>query len=67
MRAAAPLSADAPVLYHLRFASAFLASISRIIVSEFGDKTFFIAAIMAMRNNRLEGQEERDGRGEEGV
>lgn len=43
-------------MYHLRFASAFLASISMIIVSEFGDKTFFIAAIMAMRNNRLEGQ-----------
>jgi putative Ca2+/H+ antiporter (TMEM165/GDT1 family) len=43
-----------PVVYHLRFASAFLASISMIIVSEFGDKTFFIAAIMAMRNSRLE-------------
>jgi len=39
---------------HLRFASAFLASISMIIVSEFGDKTFFIAAIMAMRNSRIE-------------
>ena len=45
-----------PVVYHLRFASAFLASISMIIVSEFGDKTFFIAAIMAMRNSRLEGE-----------
>lgn len=43
-----------PVVYHLRFASAFLASISMIIVSEFGDKTFFIAAIMAMKHNRLE-------------
>lgn len=41
-------------LYHLRFASAFLASISMVVVSEFGDKTFFIAAIMAMRHNRLE-------------
>lgn len=41
-------------MYHLRFASAFLASTSMIIVSEFGDKTFFIAAIMAMRNSRLE-------------
>ncbi|TMS20659.1 Transmembrane protein 165 [Larimichthys crocea] len=32
---------------------AFVASISVIIVSELGDKTFFIAAIMAMRYNRL--------------
>src|SRR3989338_1376946 len=32
---------------------AFLSSISMIIVSELGDKTFFIAAIMAMRHNRL--------------
>jgi putative Ca2+/H+ antiporter (TMEM165/GDT1 family) len=45
-----------PVVYSIKFASAFLASISMIIVSEFGDKTFFIAAIMAMRNNRLEGE-----------
>ena len=30
-----------------------MASISVIIVSELGDKTFFIAAIMAMRYNRL--------------
>jgi len=44
-----------PVVYHVRFASAFLASISMILVSEFGDKTFFIAAILAMRNNRMEG------------
>jgi len=49
-----PTAAAEPVVYHLRFASAFLASITMIIVSEFGDKTFFIAAIMAMRNNRLE-------------
>lgn len=34
------------------FVSAFAASISMILVSEFGDKTFFIAAIMAMRQNR---------------
>lgn len=32
---------------------AFLASISVILVSELGDKTFFIAAIMAMRHPRL--------------
>lgn len=30
----------------------FLASISMIVVSELGDKTFFIAAILAMRNSR---------------
>ena len=32
---------------------AFIASISVIIVSEIGDKTFFIAAIMAMKYSRL--------------
>lgn len=37
----------------LGFVHAFLASISVIIVSELGDKTFFIAAIMAMRYSRL--------------
>ncbi|KAG9509889.1 Transmembrane protein [Fragariocoptes setiger] len=35
-----------------RFLHAFLASLSVIIVSELGDKTFFIAAIMAMKNSR---------------
>ena len=35
------------------FIHAFVASISVIIVSELGDKTFFIAAIMAMRHPRL--------------
>jgi len=35
------------------FLHAFLASISVIIVSELGDKTFFIAAIMAMRHSRV--------------
>lgn len=34
------------------FVHAFVASISVIIVSELGDKTFFIAAIMAMRQSR---------------
>lgn len=38
---------------NLGFLHAFVASISVIIVSELGDKTFFIAAIMAMRYNRL--------------
>ncbi|XP_055709835.1 transmembrane protein 165 [Phlebotomus papatasi] len=37
----------------LGFWHAFLASISVILVSELGDKTFFIAAIMAMRHPRL--------------
>lgn len=37
----------------IKFLSAFVASLSTIVVSELGDKTFFIAAIMAMRNNRL--------------
>ncbi len=36
----------------LSFVHAFLASISVIIVSEIGDKTFFIAAIMAMKHSR---------------
>lgn len=35
------------------FMEAFLASLSMIIVSELGDKTFFIAAIMAMRHSRV--------------
>ncbi|UJR09293.1 hypothetical protein I4U23_013536 [Adineta vaga] len=35
------------------FIHAFVASISVIVVSELGDKTFFIAAIMAMRHSRL--------------
>lgn len=35
------------------FLHAFVASLSVILVSEIGDKTFFIAAIMAMRHPRL--------------
>ncbi|CAF1291656.1 unnamed protein product [Rotaria sp. Silwood1] len=38
---------------NLGFIHAFIASISVIIVSELGDKTFFIAAILAMRHSRL--------------
>lgn len=38
---------------NLGFVHAFIASISVIVVSELGDKTFFIAAIMAMRHPRL--------------
>lgn len=37
----------------ISFLHAFLASLSVIVVSELGDKTFFIAAIMAMRHPRL--------------
>lgn len=44
---------DAAAKGNLGFIHAFVASISVIIVSELGDKTFFIAAIMAMRYNRL--------------
>ncbi|XP_012279891.1 transmembrane protein 165 [Orussus abietinus] len=38
---------------NLGFIHGFIASLSVIIVSELGDKTFFIAAIMAMRHPRL--------------
>ena len=37
----------------LGFFHAFLASLSVIVVSEIGDKTFFIAAIMSMKHPRL--------------
>ena len=36
------------------FVHALAAAFSVIIVSEVGDKTFFIAAILAMRHSRLE-------------
>lgn len=39
--------------WDVRFIHAFVSSVSVIIVSELGDKTFFIAAIMAMRHSRL--------------
>jgi len=35
------------------FTHGFIATLSVIVVSELGDKTFFIAAIMAMRHSRL--------------
>lgn len=35
------------------FIHGFVASVSVIIISELGDKTFFIAAIMAMRHSRM--------------
>ncbi|CAD5221054.1 unnamed protein product [Bursaphelenchus xylophilus] len=37
----------------ITFYHAFIASLSVIIVSEIGDKTWFIAAIMAMRHSRM--------------
>lgn len=37
----------------LGFIHAFFASLSVIVVSEIGDKTFFIAAIMAMKHSRF--------------
>lgn len=43
---------DAPIIKK-GFLDAFTASISVILVTELGDKTFFIAAIMAMRHPRL--------------
>ena len=39
-------------LFSDAFAHAFVATFSVIVVSELGDKTFFIAAIMAMRHPR---------------
>lgn len=41
------------ILNDSNFLRAFIASLSVIVVSELGDKTFFIAAIMAMRHPRL--------------
>jgi hypothetical protein len=38
---------------HKGFLHGFVESLSVILVSELGDKTFFIAAILAMRNNKL--------------
>ena len=38
--------------YHVRFVHAFIKAIMVIIVSEIGDKTFFIAAIFAMKHAR---------------
>ncbi|KYO46013.1 transmembrane protein 165 [Alligator mississippiensis] len=51
--AVAPVNEESADKTNLGFIHAFVAAISVIIVSELGDKTFFIAAIMAMRYNRL--------------
>jgi len=50
---ATPPAVEAATLSDLTFIHAFIASFSMIVVSELGDKTFFIAAIMAMRHPRL--------------
>lgn len=49
----APLKATAESA-HTRFIAAFLRSAAMIVTSEIGDKTFFIAAIMAMKHPRWE-------------
>jgi len=41
------------VTEHRGFIHGFVEALSVILVSELGDKTFFIAAILAMRNNKL--------------
>ncbi|XP_063703733.1 putative divalent cation/proton antiporter TMEM165 isoform X2 [Culicoides brevitarsis] len=46
-------SAKPAVVADVTFMHAFIASFSVIIVSELGDKTFFIAAIMAMKHPRI--------------
>lgn len=46
-------SSDSWGVSSIEFIHAFVASLSVIIVSELGDKTFFIAAIMSMRHSRL--------------
>ena len=47
------LTTLAPTNVNLGFVHAFFASFSVIIVSEIGDKTFFIAAILSMKNPRI--------------
>lgn len=49
----AAAEAAASVAVDTGFLDAFTASFSVILVTELGDKTFFIAAIMAMRHPRL--------------
>lgn len=48
-----PETTSGTVVENVGFLHAFVASLSVILVSEIGDKTFFIAAIMAMRHPRL--------------
>ena len=46
-------SRQASSIFSFDFLHGFVAALSVIIVSELGDKTFFIAAIMSMRHSRL--------------
>ena len=46
-------SRRASSIFSFDFLHGFVAALSVIIVSELGDKTFFIAAIMSMRHSRL--------------
>ncbi|KAG5895630.1 hypothetical protein JTB14_017739 [Gonioctena quinquepunctata] len=48
-----PVSTSSANIENVGFLHGFVASLSVILVSEIGDKTFFIAAIMAMRHPRL--------------
>lgn len=48
-----PETTSSTAVENVGFLHAFVASLSVILVSEIGDKTFFIAAIMAMRHPRL--------------
>lgn len=50
---ATPLSAAAGAAALGGFAPAFWASLSMIIATELGDRTFFLAAIMAMKHDRM--------------
>lgn len=49
----APVSRRSSSIFSIDFIHGFIAALSVIIVSELGDKTFFIAAIMSMRHSRL--------------
>ncbi len=50
----------ASLLQESAFVSGFTRSAVMILVSEIGDKTFFIAAIMAMRHPQLTARSGRD-------
>lgn len=49
----ASASRSSSSIFSIDFIHGFVAALSVIIVSELGDKTFFIAAIMSMRHSRL--------------
>lgn len=40
-------------VFTVKFVNGFIQSFTAILASELGDKTFFIAAIMAMRHSRI--------------